>query len=252
VTAFEDLFERVSHIIGGNREAHPLEAGALPVIAVNGNVDADDFAPQVDQRAAGISRVDGGVGLEQIPLGVGQRPLLGGNNPLGHRFPQAERIADREHHLPDPHLRGIAELERHKRLLALDLEHGDVEQGVLADQDCRIGFAIVEGYLDLLLAGNHMVVGDGVAFIGDDDAGPFPGRRVAVDAGAAPAVAHLLRTHAGRVNADHGGHHRGGQPGVFLVQAAQQFGVFDVERRQFGQREGLRTEISRAPAATGQ
>ena len=69
--ALEDLEQRVFHIVGGNRETHTLEARIFPIWRENRDVDADDLAAQVDQWATGISRVDGGVGLEKIALVVG-------------------------------------------------------------------------------------------------------------------------------------------------------------------------------------
>ena len=69
------------------------------------DVDADDFAAQVDQRAAGVAGIDRGVGLEKVALVVGERAFLGGNDPLGDGLAEAEGIAHGEHDLADLDLR---------------------------------------------------------------------------------------------------------------------------------------------------
>lgn len=68
--ALEDLKERFFDIVGGDGEADALEAGVLFVWREDGDVDADDFSAEVDEGAAGVSGVDGGVGLEEVALGV--------------------------------------------------------------------------------------------------------------------------------------------------------------------------------------
>ena len=42
------------------------EADALRAAAADGGVDADDLAVDVEQRAAGVAEVDGGVGLDEV------------------------------------------------------------------------------------------------------------------------------------------------------------------------------------------
>ena len=76
-------------------------------------IDADDFAVEIEQRAAGIAAIDGGVGLDvivvrpRIDVAVARRDDAG-----GHRAAQAERIADGDHPFAEPQLVGIAELHR--------------------------------------------------------------------------------------------------------------------------------------------
>ena len=71
------------------------------------------LAGHVDQRAAGVAGIDRGVGLDEelvvgdADLGARQRR----DDAVGHGLADAERIADRQHHVADLQLVGIAELE---------------------------------------------------------------------------------------------------------------------------------------------
>ena len=77
-------------------------------------VDADEPAGQIDQRAAGIAGIDGGVGLDEelvvgdADLGARQRR----DDAVGDGLADAERIADGEHEVADLERVGIAEVDR--------------------------------------------------------------------------------------------------------------------------------------------
>ena len=49
--------------VDGDGEADPLVAAG---VAGDGRVDADDLAAEVDQRAAAVAGIDGGVGLQEV------------------------------------------------------------------------------------------------------------------------------------------------------------------------------------------
>src|SRR5262249_52401031 len=71
-----------------NGEADPLIAAAQ---RLDRGVDADDPALEVDERAAGVARVDGGVGLDQVLVGrQAETAPLAADDPRGHRARQAE------------------------------------------------------------------------------------------------------------------------------------------------------------------
>ena len=60
----------------------------------------------IDQRAAGIARIDRRVGLDEI-LQIGQAdigPSHGAHDPHGDRLVQTEGIADRKDNVACPHL----------------------------------------------------------------------------------------------------------------------------------------------------
>ena len=74
-----------------------------PVRLKIARVDADQPALHVDQRAAGIARIDRGVGLDEEPE-VGNaavRPRQRRDDAAGHRLADAEGIADGEHQVAD-------------------------------------------------------------------------------------------------------------------------------------------------------
>ena len=73
----------------------------------------DHPAVHVDQRTAGIAGIDGGIGLDEeliiadADLGARHRR----DDAVRHRLSDAERIADRQHHVADLQIVGIGELQ---------------------------------------------------------------------------------------------------------------------------------------------
>src|SRR5882672_10281799 len=144
----------------------------------DGSVDADRFPLQVEQRPAGVARIDRSVRLEEIRVGsIGvHRPLLGADDAGGYRRFQAEGLADGDHLIADLQLIAVAEHGRLERLdvLAFDADESDVGLGIGAD-DLRRIFAtsvrsrLIGGHLDVvhgseslrprLLDGDDVVVG---------------------------------------------------------------------------------------------
>ncbi len=112
----------------------------------------------------------------------------------------AEGAADRRHRLADHELAVIAQLQRVQlEAVRLDLEQGDVGEGVEADDLGRHHVAVGELDVDLLggLAGAAGVVGDDVG-VGDDAAAGVEDEARAL--GGAPSVAEDRpdRDHSGR------------------------------------------------------
>ena len=78
-------------------------------------VDANELAPGVDERAAGIPVVDGRVGLEEILIAaVANRrgSSFAADDAHRNRLPDAKWIAHGEHDVADFHRVGIAERDR--------------------------------------------------------------------------------------------------------------------------------------------
>ncbi len=125
-------------------------------------VDADQLAGHVDQRAAGVAGIDRRIGLDEelivgdADLGARQRR----DDAMGHGLADAERIADREHHVTDQQFVGIGEFERRETLFAvLDSQHREIAAAVL-QHDLGLELALVgERNLYLVRAFDHMVVG---------------------------------------------------------------------------------------------
>ena len=127
----EDATDRVD----GDGEA---DAGGLADLAVDGGRHADDPAAGVEQRAAGVAGVDGGVGLDDAldlaaVLGV-ERAVEAADDP-GRQCPfQAEGVADGEDLLADPQLVAIAQGDREELVGGgVDTDHGHVVVRVGAD-----------------------------------------------------------------------------------------------------------------------
>ena len=88
------------HFVYRNRKTDSLRA------LNNGDVDADQIASQIDQRAAAVAGIDHGVGLQpifhfQFLVLLGHSALLGTENAPADRFAQAERISQRHDRLAE-------------------------------------------------------------------------------------------------------------------------------------------------------
>ena len=127
----------------------------------------------IDQRAAGIAGIDGGVGLDEEAVVVDADLRAGerGDDALSHGLPHAERIADRDDEIADLDRVGIAELQHRKVLAALQFEHGQIRARV-AQHDIGFVFATVrERDLHVGHPLDDVVVGYDQPARVDDDAG---------------------------------------------------------------------------------
>ena len=114
------------HHVGRNRKSDAVRAAAP---REDRSVDADEPAVHVDQRAARIAGIDGGVGLDE-ELIVGDADLRAGqrrDDAARHRLADAERIADGEHEIADFEAVGVAELDgRELNALGVEAQHGKI------------------------------------------------------------------------------------------------------------------------------
>src|ERR1700749_595513 len=89
-------------------------------------VDADELGAHVDERAAGVALIDRGVRLEEVleaAVAQPRLPALGADDSFGHGLPDAERVADGEHHVADPHAVGVAEREQ-RQIARVNFQQG--------------------------------------------------------------------------------------------------------------------------------
>ncbi len=156
--------------VGRNGKADALRAAGA---REDRGVDADQLAGQVDQRAARVARIDRGIGLDE-ELIVGDADLRARerrDDAVRDRLADAERIADRQHHVADQKLVGVRQFQ-HRKLLArrLQPQHGQIGAAVLQD-DLGLELALV-GERDLHLVGalDDVVVGHDQARRVDDHA----------------------------------------------------------------------------------
>src|SRR5690349_3729922 len=94
----QDLIHHSAHHVYWNREADAVGAERLRQY---GGVDADQFAFGIDERAAGVAEVDGGIGLNEIfEIRDAESAAAGSaDDALSHGLAQSERIADREYYI---------------------------------------------------------------------------------------------------------------------------------------------------------
>ncbi|MCE3249353.1 MAG: hypothetical protein K0R41_3178 [Geminicoccaceae bacterium] len=126
----------------------------------------------VEGRAARVAAVDRGVDLQEVVVAAGaDHAPVGRDDAGGHGAAQAERIADRDHRIADPHLGRIGEFHIGQRLVGVDLQHGEVGVRIRAD-DLRLELAaVVQRDRHLVGVGDDVVVGGDVAMVVEDEAG---------------------------------------------------------------------------------
>ena len=168
MAVFAELHHHALGEVGRDRKADADRAAGG---GVDGGVDADDVAVHVEQRATGVAAVDGGVGLDEVVVGaLADVAAAGGDDTGGDGAAEAEGIADREHPVADALDVAIAELDGGQRVIGGDLEEGEVDAVILADQGGLQGGVVGQGDADLVGAVDYVVVGDDVAGRIDDEA----------------------------------------------------------------------------------
>ena len=205
----EDLIHDATDHVHRDREADAVRAERL---RQDGRVDADQLAVGVDERAAGIAEIDGGVGLNEIFEIRDAEPAASGgaDDALRHRLTQSKRIADREHDVAGAHLVGSAH-RHHRRVGHVHAQDGQVRIGVGADDGRRRDATVGKLDADLVRPLDDVMVRDEVAVAVDDDAGAeaaldplthvgkiLPQQRVA------DGRTRLVADDAGSVDVDHG------------------------------------------------
>jgi len=156
--------------IGGDGKADAVRTAAL---GKDRRVDAEQFALHVHQRAAGIARIDRGVGLNEEAEITLRHPVAGErrDDTAGHRLADAEGIADRQHQVADLDLVAVADHQGRKLFLGVDLQHGEIETLVFQHDLDREFAAVGERHLDVVGTVDHVVVGDHHAVRTDNDTG---------------------------------------------------------------------------------
>ena len=167
--AVDNLVGDVLGVVDGNGKAY-ARAGAR--VALDERVDTHELAVVVDKRAAGVARVDGGIGLDHVGVdGVaagrahGRGAIERRHNARGDRLLVAERRADRHDPLAHVELGGITNLDRRELggVSILELDDGQVARGIVAHELGLVRGSVVHGHHVLVIAIDHMVVGEDMA-----------------------------------------------------------------------------------------
>jgi len=166
--------------VGGNGESDTFTAAGL---RGDHGVHADDFACDVDQWAAGVSGIDGRIGL-QISHGsiVIELALRGTDDSEGDGVFKAERTAEGESKLADMHLIGVGKLERGE-IGGFHLEQGEIGEGVAAEDFGGETLGILNGS-GLLITMAKYKHGDGCGVLDDVGVGEDVSGGIDNDAGA--------------------------------------------------------------------
>ena len=169
MAALHDLLHHAAHEIDGNRKSDAF--GAAIGAVQHGGVDADQVAVRIDERAAGIAEIDGGIGLYEILEGCKPELLAPGgtHDALGDRLAQAVGIADREHDIADT--QGVRAAQGHDGQIAdAQMQNGDVRVRILPD-DGRVGDpAVGKLHSDGIRARDDVLIRHDGARIVDDHA----------------------------------------------------------------------------------
>lgn len=145
-------------LVDRNRKAE-ADRAALRVARIgtqggDGGVNAHQLAVHVDQRPAGVTRVDRGVGLNGVQHGVLVAGLTGGryrpvqraDDPRGHRARQTQRRADGQHRLTNPQIRRGTQGNRGEPGDTRHPDDGDIAGGIRPDHGERCGTAVGESH----------------------------------------------------------------------------------------------------------
>ena len=200
------------HLLGersGDREADPRRRART---GEDRGVHADQVAVHVDQRPAGVARIDGRVGLDErrdaagADLGARQRR----DDAVGHRLADAERITDRQHQVADLHVGGVVDRDGRQLLgPGVDLQHGEIGARIVEQHLGRPLAAVGRHHGDLLRALDDVMVGQDHAVRPHDRArAQRLGDALLRDAAAhehAPEGVDLGAHHTPRIDVDHGG-----------------------------------------------
>ena len=134
--------------------AKPMPMISLATARDDGGIDANQIAVKVDHCSAGIARINGGVGLNEVLVIFDAETAApgGADDAHGGRFADSERIADREDDVPDANLeespiarvgRPVASIFRTAiSVLRIGADELGFEFSLVAELDFDVGRAI--------------------------------------------------------------------------------------------------------------
>ena len=167
--------EEVDQLVGRDAEGKTFEDRRA------GAGDRHDLPPRVEDRAAAVAGIDGGVGLDEPHLVDCSRRAA--DDPLGDAPLEACRVADREHQIADPEV--VAIVEHHRlgqlalRLVGIELQDCQVTERLERDDpdlaklvllEALVGFA-EQRDLEPRVVFDDVVVGHEVTIATDQKAG---------------------------------------------------------------------------------
>ena len=137
-------------------------------------VDADHLASRIDERAAGISRVQGGVGLnhilDQAPRVRAQRSPQRADHARRHGGLKPVRIADRNRHLPRPQVLRISQ-GNGLQSGSIDANDGKIGRRIIADGVSGSAPSVRQRHLDPGRVVHDVAIGENQSIGREDEAG---------------------------------------------------------------------------------
>ncbi len=189
---FHDVAEHAFDARNRDRETNTISFTA------GGSVDANDLAGGVDERAARVAGVDGGVGLDHVGevLGGAHVAAVGGKGAASARndavsdsvLVLAESITDSDDGLASGDSFRIAKSDRGEIIDVINLEEGNIIKRVGADEsNFVVSFSTIKDNFDIISAVDNVFISENIAVFGDDHAstGRGLGRRLAEPASSA-------------------------------------------------------------------
>ena len=156
--------------IDRNREAQTNIAGRAALRIETRRIDADQFAAKIDQRAAGIPRVDRRIGLDKVLVAKALQTTAANrrDNARSHGLAETKWIADRHHEITDAQIFAISEGQC-GQTGGLNLDHRDIGIGIRTNRLRFKRAAIAKDHGDLIGTLDHMVIGQDQAALGIHD-----------------------------------------------------------------------------------
>ena len=133
------------------------------------------------RTCAAVARIDGRIGLQIILVGSGVEdaaPVLGADDSLGDGLVEPAGMTDGHHPVADFHLVRVAKGHRRQLLIGCYSDYRQIGFRVGANQLAWIGGAVGQQHIDLGRSGDHVVVGQDIAFIIDQHAGSQTSQRL--------------------------------------------------------------------------
>jgi hypothetical protein len=158
------------HVIGQIRRDGEADARARARWRDDRGIDADQFATQVDQCAAGVARIDRRVGLDEVldaapPDGA---TAEAGDDTRTRTLADAERITDRDDEVAHAQLAHIGDGQR-REIFRSDLDHGNVGFRIGADQVRLERAPVMQRDRDVVGSFDDVVVRHDIALCRVDD-----------------------------------------------------------------------------------
>ncbi len=182
----------------GNGEAQSLGGNALRRESHFGRADSDEAAGEIDERAAAVARIDGGVGLQQIlviDFVDGDVAFGPAQDSPADRAAVSGRVTDHEHRLAQEVRGDVVEIDKREIRFGVDFDEGEVLLLVARDVVGVVGLPVVHRHLDLQIgrALHDVLVGHDITRGIDDESRAKALKGLPDFAGPAAIIAEELR-----------------------------------------------------------